>query len=104
MTTFKDLNEKKIVIRIGNGILIYCIIQIIIVLLIYKQTKLNLPSDLIPEFITCDIFGYYVNSGLIYALAVLLMAIAKFNKQNLLISIIGVLAFIGEQINISLIK
>ncbi len=104
MATIKELNDRLIVVRTGNGILIYCIIQVIGVLLIYKQTKYNLVSPLIPKYITCDVFGYYVDGGLIMAFAVLLMVIAKFYKQNMLISLIGILAIIGHHVSISSIK
>lgn len=104
MATIKNLNERLITVRFGNGVLIYCIVQVIGVLLIYKQTKSNLESPLIPNYVTCEVFGYYVDGGLIMALAVLLMVIAKFYKQYLLISLIGAFAIIGQQIILASIK
>lgn len=104
MASIKELNERLITVRFGNGVLIYCIIQVMGVLLIYKQTKYNLVSPLIPSYVTCEVFGYYVDGGLIMSFAVLLMVIAKLYKQNLLISLIGVFAIVGQQIILASIK
>ena len=98
MINIQELNSRKTTITIANVALAYCILQVIAVFLIFKQTQYQLTTPLISETVTCDIFAYYVDGGLVMALFLLVMFIAKIFRQNLVVCAVGAIGIIGQQV------
>lgn len=95
----KNINENSLTTKTANVILIVCTLQVINVFFIYWNTKSNLKSPLIPDYITCEIFDPYVPGGMILSFGILIMFVLKIFKQPLIASIIGVGAIIWQQLS-----
>ncbi|MEZ4687683.1 MAG: hypothetical protein R3B47_16960 [Bacteroidia bacterium] len=99
MYNIQALNQQKIIIKMANVILIFCVLEVIGVLLIFKQTQYQLSTPLISQSVVCEVFAHYVDGGLIMAFALLLMVISKIFRQPVMIILIAVIAVILQAIS-----
>lgn len=97
MPTLKEINSRKSVIYVSHALMLYCGLQVLAVLMVYKQTEYQLITPLISESVICEVYGQYVDKGIVMAVALLLMMVAKFYRQHVVIVGIGAIA-IGLQL------
>ncbi len=87
-------NQSKLFEKIGNIFLIVIHLQILGVILTYKQLGLNLPPDLIPEEVIYSLYSQYVNGGIQLSLGLLIMLLLKIFHRNFWVCVVGILTHI----------
>ena len=94
LINLEHFNKNNRVKNFANILLIYSHLQVLGIILIYKQTEYNLISPLIPQHLICEIYGHYVDGGIIISLGFLVMLIFKLYHQNFWVLVIGILNLI----------
>ncbi|WP_046759206.1 hypothetical protein [Kordia jejudonensis] len=92
--TLAELNEKKWIIILGNGMLFWITFMIFILFLILKKYSFEYEEVESYKQITIDLNSPIVEGGIILIVGLFAMIISKIVKSNLLIIVVGILTLI----------
>lgn len=90
----RELNKNKAIKLIANGLQIFTSISILWVFLNIYQTSLLIDNPFIAQDLFYEVIKTRLTGGIILCFGLLVMMILKSLKQNLIISIIGILTII----------